>query len=66
MRIAPDTARSAKMADNKVATSDGKWWEVRECLGNNRFNCVPLNTATMSTRDLGLNLPWEKVGVRRY
>ncbi len=66
MRVGPDTQKSARFADNLVSTLDDKWWIIEEALGNDSFLCRPLKTATMSTKKLGVDLPWEKVGVRRY
>ncbi len=65
MRVAPDTSKSAKFADNWISTTDGKWWEVTEDVGNDTFLSYPIITAKMSTRAIGLALPWEKIGVKR-
>ncbi len=65
MRVSPDKTKSAKFADNLITTNDGKWFEVVDDLGNNRYECHPIVTAKMSTRALGLPLPWDKVGVKR-
>ncbi len=65
MRITPDTVKSANFADDLITTCGKGWWKVVEDVGNDYFKCIPMVTAKMSTRKLGLPLPWDLVGVQR-
>ncbi len=65
MRISSDTRKSAKFADDLITTDAHSWCKVVEDLGNDHFKCIKIVTAKMSTRKLGLPLPWDLIGVKR-
>ena len=58
--------RSGRFSDDLVSGKDGHFYKLVEELPNGAFRAKRLLCNKLCTSDIGLDLPWDLIGIKKY